>query len=142
MKDKFFLDTNILVYSFDKLNSDKQQIAQGLIQDALSGQHGCISSQVVQEFLNVAARKFAPPLSFKDSQIYLTTVLEPLCEIFTSIELYHQALELSARWQYSFYDALIIGAALMTDCNILYTEDLQSGQKIQNLRIVNPFQSI
>ena len=74
-----------------------------------------------------------------DSQNYLTNVLEPLCEVFSSIGLYHQALEISSRWQFSFYDSLIIAAALSAKCNILYTEDLQHDQEIENLKILNPF---
>ena len=139
MNDKFFLDTNIIVYSFDTANPEKRQNAQKLIAHALSNHQGCISSQVIQEFFNVAIRKFATPLSITDCQIYLTTVLEPLCETFASIELYHQALEILNRWQFSFYDALIIAAALHANCSMLYTEDLQHGQIIQNLKVINPF---
>ncbi|MFQ5627553.1 MAG: PIN domain-containing protein [bacterium] len=139
MNDKYFLDTNIFVYSFDARSPEKQKKAQKLIDEALNTRYGCISTQVVQEFLNVATRKFKEPLSIQDSQHYLTTVLEPLCEIFTSIELYHRTLELAERWQYSFYDSLIIAAALKADCKILYTEDMQDGQMIQELKIVNPF---
>lgn len=141
MNDKFFLDTNIIVYSFDTANPEKQQKAQTLIAHALSTHQGCISSQVIQEFINVVTRKFKTPLSINDCQIYLTKVLEPLCETFTSIELYHQALEIVNRWQYSFYDALIITAALNSGCAKLYSEDLQHGQVIQNLKINNPFLS-
>jgi predicted nucleic acid-binding protein len=65
--------------------------------------------------------------------------LEPLCEIHSSIQLYHQALDISERWRYSFYDALIISAALQSSCKILYSEDLQHDQNIHDIRIINPF---
>ncbi len=139
MSDKFFLDTNILVYSFDTGKPSKQKTAKQLIKAALDQGTGCTSYQVIQEFLNVATRKFESPLSIADCQRYLSAVLEPLCEVFTSIGLYHQALELRERWQYSFYDSLILAAALQAHCKILYTEDLQQGQKIDKLIIRNPF---
>ncbi len=139
MKDKYFLDTNILVYTFDKSSPLKQKRSRELVADSLSGRQGCISYQVVQEFLNVATRKFDPPLSKSDAQSYLINVLEPLCEVFASTSLYYQALEVSDRWGYSFYDSLIIGGAISTDCAILYSEDLQPGQEIEKIRIVDPF---
>jgi len=78
-------------------------------------------------------------MSYKDSQRFLTIVLEPLCEVFSSLELYHRALEIMDQWRYSFYDSLIIASAVQADCALLYTEDMQHGQKIMNLTINNPF---
>lgn len=139
MRDKFFLDTNILIYSFDASKPDKQKISRDLIKVGLEKGIGCISYQVVQEFLNVATRKFAIPISYDDSRIFLLTVLEPLCEVYASIDLFHRTLELAERWKYTFYDALIIAAALQNRCTILYSEDLQDGQIIHELKITNPF---
>ena len=139
MSAKYFLDTNIFVYSFDARYPDKQKCAKELIGKALEDGNGCISYQVVQEFLNVSTRKFAASLSANDAEGYLTMVLEPLCEIFSTINLYRKALEIIERWQYSFYDSLIIASAASADCRILYTEDLQHDQKIENLKIINPF---
>ena len=139
MRDKFFIDTNIFVYSFDKNDQTKQQKANDLIKTALQMHNGIISSQVVQEFINVSTRKFSTPISIQDSEKYLTKVLSPLCQVFTSIDLYFKALDVMDRWQFSFYDSLIVSAALQAECNILYSEDLQHNQKIQNLTIINPF---
>lgn len=139
MKDKFFIDTNILVYSFDLSNPAKWQKANHLIKMALVESKGCISYQVIQEFLNVATKKFATPLSIRDCQRYLDSVLHPLCQVFASVDLYHQALDLMQRWQYSFYDSLILAAALQADCKILYSEDLHHEQPIKSLTILNPF---
>lgn len=140
MSAKYFLDTNILVYTFDQSDPKKLQRANELIRTALQERSGCISFQVVQEFLNVGTRKFAVPLSPHDSLKYLNSVLSPLCEVFASIELYAKGLEVKEHWQFSFYDALIIAAALQADCAVLYSEDLQHRQRIENLVIVNPFQ--
>jgi predicted nucleic acid-binding protein len=139
MKDKYFIDTNILIYSFDDDNQPKRDIALTLISEALSQSTGIISYQVIQEFMNVALGKFKVPLSPSDCQRYLTVVLEPLCAVYSSIDLYHKALEISERWKFAFYDSLIIASALKSECSIIYTEDLQHDQKIFGLRIINPF---
>ena len=139
MNGKYFIDTNIFVYTFDASNIEKQNKSKKLVANALENSNGIISYQVIQEFLNVSTKKFKSPLSVADAQRYLTTILEPLCEVFSSIELYHQALEISERWHYSFYDSLVVSAAIKADCKTIYSEDLQHNQKIQNLQIINPF---
>jgi predicted nucleic acid-binding protein len=77
MNAKYFLDTNIFVYSFDLSEPIKNAVARDLIQNSLREQIGCISSQVIQEFLNVSSKKFDPPLTPEDSLKYLNTVLTP-----------------------------------------------------------------
>ena len=139
MKDKFFIDTNIFIYSFDKHNPDKQRRAIEIISKALHQYSGCISYQVIQEFLNVATRKFDTPFKKQDCRQYIATVLDPLCEVLSSIELFNDALEIKEGWRFSFYDALIVAAALKANCLILYSDDLQHGQRIRELVIQNPF---
>lgn len=139
MNDKYFLDTNIFVYAFDSTNAKKQKSANELIKTALTDHAGCVSFQVIQEFLNVATRKFESPLSITHSEKYLDAVFSPLCEVFPSIDLYHRSLDIMERWRFSFFDSLIVAAALEADCGILYSEDLQHLQKIQDLTVVNPF---
>ena len=63
----------------------------------------------------------------------------PLCLVFPSISLYETAVSLHRRWRFSFYDSLIVAAALVSKCNVLYSEDFQDGQEIESLTIVNPF---
>jgi predicted nucleic acid-binding protein len=111
----------VLIYSFDKDAPEKQAIAREIIQAALADGNGVISSQVIQEFLNVATRKFAEPLSADDCLIYLHSVLVPLCRVFASIPLYEKTLELSKQYNYSLYDSLIIAAALEAQCKLLYS---------------------
>lgn len=139
MNDKFFIDTNVFIYSFDKSNLNKQRRAKEIISNALYQYNGCISYQVIQEFINVATQKFDIPLTKQDCQRYISTVLEPLCEIFSSIDLINDALEIKEGWLYSFYDSLIISAALKANCRILYSEDLHHEHRIKELVIRNPF---
>jgi predicted nucleic acid-binding protein len=139
MSAKFFLDTNIVVYTFDVKAPQKKRRARELVEEALRTHEGVVSTQVVQEFLNVATSKFTVPLTFSDAQQYLHDVLAPLCTVFPSIDLFRQALVLQQETRYSFYDSMIIGGALQAGCEILYSEDLQHGQQIRGLRILNPF---
>jgi predicted nucleic acid-binding protein len=139
MSGRYFIDTNIFIYSFHENDSNKREISRRLIADALENSTGVISYQVVQEFLGAATRKFKKPLTFIDSQRYLSIVLEPLCEVYSSPELFHRALEIMDKWRYSFYDSLIIASAIQADCTTLYSEDMQHSQEIMNLSLKNPF---
>lgn len=139
MNDKFFIDTDIFVYTFDKSSPEKRASAMEIVQTALDTGHGIISYQVAQEFINVASKKFVKPLRTRDQLEYLDRVLSPLLEIFPSIDLYRKGVILSDRYGYSFYDSLIIAAALTGGCKTLYSEDLQHGQKIEGILIQNPF---
>ena len=139
MKGKYFLDTNILVYSFDHRARRKQAKSQELIEAALQRHQGIISTQVLQEFLNVATTKFSRPLSAQDAYRYLDSVLAPLCEVYPSLALYRQGLNIQTETHYSFYDSLILAAAIHANCDILYSEDFQHDQRIRGLRIDNPF---
>ncbi|MFM9880049.1 MAG: PIN domain-containing protein [Burkholderiaceae bacterium] len=134
-----FLDSNVLVYTLDNKNAAKQQIASQLLASALRQGSACISFQGVQETLNVATRRLQPPLLAADAQALLHNLLMPLCRVMPSQPLYQTALDLQARWRYSFYDSLVIAAALQAGCTRLLSEDLQHGQQIDGLRIENPF---
>jgi predicted nucleic acid-binding protein len=139
MSARVFLDTNILVYCFDHSDKKKQQQADALVDAALRDHSGVISNQVIQEFLNVATRKFAKPMNSAEARAYLQTVLSPLCEVFSSISLYQQALSVHEETGYAFYDCLIIAAALEAKCEVLYSEDLHAGHTVRSLKIENPF---
>lgn len=135
----FFLDTNILVYTFDDTAPEKQQIAQQLVRDALSTRQGIVSTQIVQEFLNVALHKFKRPMTVSDAQAYLKTVLIPLCQHYPSGSFYERALLVKAETGYSFYDTLVVTGAIESGCSILLSEAMQDGRIIQGLTIMNPF---
>jgi predicted nucleic acid-binding protein len=142
MPARYFLDTNIFIYCFDREDQRKQNRADTLVSEAIESHLGVISTQVVQEFLNIATTKFTPAMNRNESGAYLDAVLFPLCEVYPTIVLYREALDLQATTGYSFYDSLVIAAALAARCSILYSEDLQDGQTIRDLKIVNPFQTI
>jgi predicted nucleic acid-binding protein len=139
MNVDYFLDTNIFVYSFDQSAPSKQTRALALIQDAVVNGAGATSSQVVQEFLSVATRKFAVPFTLEDSQTYLQRVLHPLCRTFTDMTLLELSLEVQAETGYSFYDSLIVAGAVTCGCRLLFTEDLQHSREVRGVLIRNPF---
>lgn len=139
MKDKFFIDANIFVYSFDHENQAKKIKSDQIINTAISTNNSTISYQVVQEFINVVYKKNKSFFQDPSFSIYLDKILFPLLSVFPSNELFKRAIDISGRWKLSFYDSLIIAAALESNCNSLLSEDLQHGQKIYAITIINPY---
>jgi predicted nucleic acid-binding protein len=139
MSDRFFLDTNIFIYSFDKSAPAKSRKAAQLIRDALTTQKGIISFQVVQEFFNVALRRFSQPMQAADAAQYLNAVFRPLLAVHSSQALYAEALFLHAQSGISWFDSLIVSAAIQARCELLFSEDLQHGQRFGSLQVRNPF---
>ena len=134
-----FLDTNVLVYSVDSESPEKRQRALELVSRSVTARTGCISFQVVQETLNVLIRKTDTPTD--RIREMLDVVLVPLWQVYPSAVLYQDAISIQGRYGFSFYDSLIVAAALEAGCTRLYSEDLQHGQQVQRLTIVNPFLS-
>jgi predicted nucleic acid-binding protein len=139
MSDRFFLDTNIFVYSLAANPSSKKERALDLVDRAISYGKGVVSYQVVQEFFSVAFRRFTPKMIFAEAEQYLATTFRPLLIVHSSYSLYLEALTLSRRYSLSWYDSLILASASESQCRILYSEDFQDGQSFRNLKIVNPF---
>ena len=135
-----FLDTNIFVYAFLASEPRKRAKAVQLIEASLASGLGCISYQVVQEFANVARRKFAVRMTSIDCKALIDAAMHPMNHVVSSTELVHSALDLQDELKYSFYDGLMLAAALQAACSTLYSEDLQHWQLVRGtLRIVNPF---
>src|SRR6266478_7088282 len=139
MSARFFLDTNIFVYAFDARSPEKANRATELIKLAVSSRQGIISYQVVQEFFNVAIRRFAQPMQCHEAEQYLATIFRPLIAIHSSAALYAEALRFNSRYGLSWYDSLIVTAAMQGKSNVLYSEDFQHGQRFGDLRVENPF---
>src|ERR1035438_9650661 len=108
MNARFFLDTNIFVYSFDRDSASKARRATQLIHQAVATRKGMVSYQVVQEFFNVALRRFAQPMAVAEAEQYLGTVFRPLLAVQSSQALYSAALRLNGKHHLSWYDALIV----------------------------------
>lgn len=136
----FFLDTNIFVYALLSSEPLKRQCALQLIERALVSHLGCTSYQVMQEFANVSTGKFARRFTTGECKQFMGAAMQPLNRVSSSPELLNNALDLQLDTHYSFYDCLVLTAALEAGAQVLFTEDLQHNQLVGGtLRIVNPF---
>ncbi len=139
MSDKVFLDTNIFVYASNRSDHTKARRAERLIVDAIAARNGVVSYQVVQEFINLALKRFTRPMSGMDAERYVTNIFQPLLSVHSSQTLFFLALRTQERYRLSWYDALIVAAATEADCSVLYSEDLQHGQRFGSTTVKNPF---
>jgi predicted nucleic acid-binding protein len=139
MPDRFFLDTNIFVYAFDRTAPQKSHRAHELIRTAVVTGRGIVSYQVVQEFFNVALRRFSEPLTAAEAGQFLATVFKPLLAVYASLALYSEALNFTSKYGLSWYDSLIVASAIEGKCQLLYSEDFQHRQRFGNLAVENPF---
>lgn len=130
-----FLDTNILVYAYSEDDPQKREVARNL----LSSGEVIVSSQVLQEFVNITNKKLK--VNWDKIQATITELSAKIPLWINSDETIGKACQIASRYGYSFYDALIISAALESQSVFLLSEDLHSGQIIENqLEIINPFQ--
>ena len=140
MKDKAFLDTNILVYAIDSSSEEalKSRKAREVIQELIASRSGVISIQVMQEFLVTATQKIAKTLSVEQALEFLSyiSVLEI---VYPDEHLVFSAARKLKNVQISFWDAMIIQSASISGCTTLLSEDLQSGSEIDGVKIINPF---
>jgi predicted nucleic acid-binding protein len=139
MSCKAFLDTNLFVYAYDRRDAVKQSIALNLIRDLTESDEGVISYHVAQEFFNVVLRQSKIAMPIADAQILLQDVFRPLLKVPSTVALVSNALEIERRYLLSWYDSLIVAAAQQAGCSVLYSEDLQHGQRFGNLVVRNPF---
>ena len=129
---KIFIDTNIIIYL---ISDDKHKSA---IAAEILAQKPRISVQVLNEFTNVARKKLQLPWH---EISYIVKRIETLCKIESlTVETNEKGRYVAEKYGLSFYDSLIVSSALLSGCNVLYTEDMHSGQKIDgNLVLKNPF---
>ncbi|MCF8367247.1 MAG: PIN domain-containing protein [Bacteroidales bacterium] len=134
MKDKSFIDTNILVYCYSSTEPAKKEIAIKVS----NPNNVYLSTQVLKEFVNVLSKKFK--FSWKSISKAIDEVESNFLIFINHPNTIKNACDIADKYQYSYYDSLIIASALEAGCTTLYTEDLQHKQLIEGkLRIVNPF---
>jgi predicted nucleic acid-binding protein len=136
MRDDF-IDSNVILYSFDTRDGRYDEASRLVEESVLTS--ACISFQVVQEVINVLTRDLERPGLEQLVDLALQDILKPMWRIMPSSDLYIHAFAIRNRYRYAFYDSLIIAAALDANCTRLYSEDLQHGQRIERLTIINPF---
>ena len=137
-EDKIFLDTNILVYAYDISSGKKHNTARNIVTDLWNSRTGALSVQVLQEFFVSITKKIPNPLDVKTASDIIRDFL--LWEIIDNDgELLLAAMDIQTRYLYSFWDSLIIAAAVKSGASVLLTEDLKNGQIIEDVMIKNPF---
>ena len=137
MNDKktIFIDTNVLIYAYSSDEVEKNETVSRLI---VEQQKIVISTQVINEFINVMRKKRAVPIED------LQGVVRELASIFTislvTVETIKRALAISQSFKYSYFDSLIIASAIESSCSVLYSEDMHHKHMVsKELIILNPF---
>src|SRR5271170_4545057 len=135
--DKYFVDTNILIYAHDRSAGLKYERARDLIQRLWISGQGVLSTQVLQELCVNLRRKVARPLGVDEIRRLVNDYMSWEI-VVNSAESVIQALESEIRYKTSFWDALILQAAEQSGAAILYSEDLAARQNYGPVRVVNP----
>jgi len=138
MTARVFVDTNILIYAYDSLAVTKRENAADILRGLWQSGNGAISTQVLQEFYVNVTRKVVPPLSPPVARRILRDYI-PWVHAPSTPATVIRASEIAEAYQLSFWDGLIIASAEQQDASVILTEDLNHGQRIAGLQIVNPF---
>jgi predicted nucleic acid-binding protein len=136
MNDKIFIDTNILVYAHDTSNRLKRKRAQEILFKGIQEENIVISTQVICELFVTLTKKLGMTVANARKEVSLlnyTLIIE------ITYPMILESIDLHRSQKISFWDALIIVAGNTSECNILYSEDLNHGQRVNGLKIINPF---
>lgn len=136
---KYFFDTYILVYMQDTSDLAKQSVARKLFYNCSKEKTAVISTQVLQEFYNISTGKLQQDK--KATKTIIRNFSANLEVVQVSCEIIDFAIDLNMNTQFSIWDSLILASAINAECSLLYTEDLNSGQIVDGVKIVNPFAS-
>ena len=133
-----FVDTNVLIYSEDGADPDKRRRAREWLQVLWQRRCGRLSAQVLHEFYVNATRKLRPAMPAGDARAEVRRYQRwnPWANDHATVE---TAWAVESRFRLSYWDSLLVAAALQQGCDLLLTEDLQHDQRMDSLRIVNPF---
>jgi len=137
MPDKYFLDTNILIYAHDRSAGLKYERARDLVERLWISGQGVLSTQVLQELCINLRRKIARPLPVEEVRRIIQDYLTWEIVVNTPGSVL-QALEIELRYKTSFWDALVLQAAESSGAAVLYSEDLAAGQKYGPIHVINP----
>jgi predicted nucleic acid-binding protein len=140
MSDKYFVDTNILMYAHDTSAGAKHERAKALIEQLWRNRTGVVSTQVLQELSVNLRRKAGRPLDVKATRDIVTDYLTWQV-VVNGGESILEALDIEARFQISFWDALVLQAAHTSGAEIVYSEDLADGQTYGSVRVINPLRT-
>ena len=135
-RGKVLVDTNIFIYILDDADKQKQEAASQALSGLEANHTVIVSTQVLQEVYNVATRKV------KVDPAHARTFVAKLRRFdiaVINVETIIEAMTTSELYRISFWDALLVAAAMQKKCTAIVTEDLSDGQNIHGIQIVNPF---
>jgi predicted nucleic acid-binding protein len=133
-----FVDANVFVCALNPAEPLKQEVALSLIDRLWAQQRACTSVQAINEFYCVATRKLRHVISQRDAWVMVEQLLE-WNPVPVDSRVVRQAYSIEGRYKLSWWDSLIVSAARLQKCSVLYSEDLQHGATLDGLKIVNPF---
>lgn len=137
MAQKYFVDTDILIYAHDRSAGTKHDRARQLIERLWTSGEGVLSTQVLQELCINLRRKVARPLPVDEIRQLIQDYLSWEIIANTPESVLH-ALDIEVRYKISFWDALVLEAAESSGASVLYSEDLAAGQHYGAIQVVNP----
>jgi predicted nucleic acid-binding protein len=133
-----FVDSNVLIYAYDVTAGVKHEQARALVASLWESRYGCLSIQVLQEFYVTVTRKVTRPLA-GDVAAEIVADLAAWRVHAPIVEDVKQAIATHRRYEISFWDAMVIRSAVQLGCSTLWSEDLNSGQVFEGVRVMNPF---
>ncbi|MBN2148411.1 MAG: PIN domain-containing protein [Anaerolineales bacterium] len=137
----YFLDTNILIYAYDRSAGRKHSLAAQLVEACWENEKGCLSIQVLQEFYVTVTRKIAPPLDTQTARQIVADLAQWRLHTPQARDLL-QAINLHQNYQLAFWDAQVIQSAVSLGCKLLLSEDLNHGQMYGEVQVINPFKGV
>ena len=138
MKDKIFVDTNILVYAYDRSELEKQILALAILNQLTETQTGVISAQVMSEFFTAVTRKISLPLSPADAYQRLENYQQSWDTLDVTPEIVLEAARGVRDYQFSLWDGQIWAAARLNQISVIFSEDFNVGAVIEGVRFINP----
>ena len=136
MATRSFIDTNVLVYAEASDEPLKQRVALALLKGLYEQGLGVLSTQVLQEYCNVALKKLRLPAQYVRSQL---DVYEQFEVVQVTPAIIRAGLDLHQTRSVSFFDAIVLASAHASGCNVIWTEDMNVGEVVNGVRISNPF---
>ena len=138
MSDRSFVDTNILVYARDRAAGAKQARADALMRELWATRQGRVSVQVLNEYFVTVTQKLKPGMEREEAWADLVA-LQAWDPVSTDWKLLEAGRSLQQQYALSWWDALIVAAAQIAGCDVLYSEDFADGAVLGGVRVVNPF---
>lgn len=138
MTDKYFLDTNILVYAYDADNKKKSAISRELILEGIRSDNAVISIQVLSEFFVTVTQKVKKTILPQKARAEMD-LLKSLEVMEMDYPLVLSAVDIHIKNRISYWDALIVASAQRTKCACIYSEDLNHGQVFNGVKVLNPY---